>query len=171
MKRWLMTGAVMVASLLALTPQRSLAQAAAPGRVAHVRLDLPRANAELWFNGVRMQGQGTTRTFTTPPLTAGQDYHYVVRARWMQNGMLVDSFRNLPVTAGQDAVMDFRPGAGQRSAYMAVSTGPEGQAGLAETGGTTYVFVPVLIPQSMPRYAAPAQPAAHRFWQDWAPSP
>jgi uncharacterized protein (TIGR03000 family) len=85
-----------------------LADEPALGSTARVTVYVPDPNAELWFNGTRMEEQGTTRSFTTPPLSADQDYHYSVRARWMDNGRPIDMTRTVPVMAGQQARVDFR---------------------------------------------------------------
>ena len=133
MNRWLMTVAVAGTSLLAVAPQRSAAQEKSRAKTAQVTVHVPSPNAELWFNGVRVGASGTTRTFTTPPLRPGQDYHYRVRARWMQNSLMVDAFRTVSVAPGQDARVDFR-GALSRA--------------------TTRVYVPVTVPEYVPVYQA-----------------
>jgi uncharacterized protein (TIGR03000 family) len=91
-------------------PAEAEYQTADRGDIAHVTVHMPSPSADLWFNGTRMPERGTTRTFTTPPLTPGQEYHYTVRARWMQNGRMVESTRTIPVFAGRNAVADFRAG-------------------------------------------------------------
>jgi uncharacterized protein (TIGR03000 family) len=82
----------------------------AQGSVARVTVRLPDPKAELWFNGKRMDLRGVTRTFTTPPLILGQDYHYVVRVRWMKDGRALTTTRTVNVLAGQPATVDFRKG-------------------------------------------------------------
>jgi hypothetical protein len=47
------------------------------------------------------------RTFTTPPLEPGSDYHYKLKARWMENGREVTRAQVVPVEAGKIAVADF----------------------------------------------------------------
>ena len=90
--------------------------AASPGSAARVTVRVPSPNAELWFNRVPVAGQGTSRTFATPPLTAGDDYHYTVRARWLEGGRPVAVTYTVPVIAGRQAVVDFRDAAGALTA-------------------------------------------------------
>jgi uncharacterized protein (TIGR03000 family) len=75
-------------------------------RVAHVDVRLP-ANAELWFQGVRMSSTGESRHFVTPPLRTGQSYGYDVRASWVENGKTVTQDRHVRVTAGERLTVDF----------------------------------------------------------------
>ena len=43
----------------------------------------------------------------SPPLSAGQAYHYTVKARWEQNGRQVERTRRVEVRAGQRSRVDF----------------------------------------------------------------
>jgi uncharacterized protein (TIGR03000 family) len=54
-----------------------------------------------------MPERGTVRRFTTPPLTPGEEYHYNVRAQWMENGRPVVRTFSIPVEAGRPATVDF----------------------------------------------------------------
>ena len=67
----------------------------------------PTADAQVFFNGVLTQQQGTERAFVSPPLAPGKSYQYQIEARWTENGQTVDQTRSVPVTAGQAAVVDF----------------------------------------------------------------
>jgi len=78
------------------------------GNVASVTVYSPAPNAEIWFNGKPVTVQGSSQTFSTPPLTPGQDYHYRVRARWTENGQTVVRDQNVPVHAGEQVVVDFQ---------------------------------------------------------------
>jgi uncharacterized protein (TIGR03000 family) len=75
--------------------------------VARVTVQLPTADALVYFNGARMLAQGTTRQFTTPPLEPGHDYYYTVRARWWEQGRLVERQTELHVRPGQSYTLDF----------------------------------------------------------------
>jgi uncharacterized protein (TIGR03000 family) len=54
-----------------------------------------------------MPGAGTERVFSSPPLEAGKDFVYTIRAAWMQDGREVSEEKTLIVTAGQPLVADF----------------------------------------------------------------
>jgi uncharacterized protein (TIGR03000 family) len=88
---------------------------ATPDNEAHITLNVP-ANAEVWFDGDKTSQTGPTREFVSPPLTPGQTYTYVVRARWTENGRPVDQTRELHVRANQQTIENFPAGAGTTSA-------------------------------------------------------
>jgi len=76
-----------------------------------VTVDVPVPDADVWFDGVKMTQSGMTRVFTSPPLQAGQNYVYDIRARWTQNGVAVDRTRHVSVHAGDRITVDFtQPG-------------------------------------------------------------
>jgi uncharacterized protein (TIGR03000 family) len=62
-------------------------------------LRLP-ANAEVWIEGSKTVQTGNFRSFISPPLQAGQDYSYDIRARWMQGGLAIEQSRTIIVRAG-----------------------------------------------------------------------
>jgi len=65
-------------------------------------------NAQLWFDGTKTQQSGSTRFFTTPPLTNSQGASYEVRATWTdQSGNTVNRTRRVQVTPNQQAVVNF----------------------------------------------------------------
>jgi uncharacterized protein (TIGR03000 family) len=83
------------------------ATAAAPASTAYVSVEVP-GNAEVWFDNVRMTETGTVREFVTPPLVAGRDFAYDVRARWMDPaGNLVDRMRHVTIHAGDRVNVNF----------------------------------------------------------------
>ncbi len=63
--------------------------------------------AELWFDGNQTQQAGGQRVFVSPPLQPGRSFHYVVRARWPQEGKAVEQFQMVTVGAGQQARVQF----------------------------------------------------------------
>jgi uncharacterized protein (TIGR03000 family) len=65
------------------------------------------AGAEIWFDGERTAQTGTDRVFTSPPLAAGQTYHYQVVARWTDNGRPVQQAQQLAVRAGDRTRITF----------------------------------------------------------------
>jgi uncharacterized protein (TIGR03000 family) len=82
--------------------------AAATSNAAVVRVEVPDANAEVWFNGSKTRQKGTMREFESPPLEPGQDYTYKVRAHWTQDGRDFDQERTVHVQAGAQKEVDFR---------------------------------------------------------------
>jgi len=73
----------------------------------HMRVNVPAADAEVWFEGAPTQQRGTTRDFESPPLTPGREYTYHIRARWMENGQMKDQTRTIRVQTGQSLNVDF----------------------------------------------------------------
>jgi uncharacterized protein (TIGR03000 family) len=65
------------------------------------------ADARLWFDGHPTTQTGTERTFTTPPLEPGRDYHYDVRARWTQDGKTVEQSQRVRVFSGARMAVSF----------------------------------------------------------------
>jgi uncharacterized protein (TIGR03000 family) len=64
-------------------------------------------NAELWFNGVKMQQIGQERNFITPELEPGKKYSYEIRAKWTQSGKQYDKTRTITVQAGEQIGLNF----------------------------------------------------------------
>jgi uncharacterized protein (TIGR03000 family) len=54
------------------------------------------------------------RSFVSPPLTAGRNYSYQVRARWNDNGQMRDQTRTVNVTPGQTVNVDFSQPTGEQ---------------------------------------------------------
>jgi uncharacterized protein (TIGR03000 family) len=74
---------------------------------AAVQIYMVDPNADLWFNGVKMQQTGRQRDFITPELQPGKSYSYEVRAKWTQNGKQYDKTRTLTVQAGEQIGLNF----------------------------------------------------------------
>jgi uncharacterized protein (TIGR03000 family) len=66
---------------------------------ARIEVTLP-AGAQLWFDDYQTSERGTRRSFITPALAPGQGYHYEVRARWTEEGKLIEQSRRVSVRAG-----------------------------------------------------------------------
>jgi len=71
---------------------------------------VPDPNAEVWFQNYRTQQMGTVRHFQSESLDPNSNYNFQVRARWMQNGQMMDQTRQVPAHAGQNYVVDFSSG-------------------------------------------------------------
>jgi uncharacterized protein (TIGR03000 family) len=69
---------------------------------------LPKADAEVVLGETTTVSRGTERLFESPPLEPGQSYHYTVKARWMEDGKMVEQKRDVPVRAGEIVKVDFK---------------------------------------------------------------
>lgn len=106
---WLCAGAV-VASMGWFGIEQAAAQ---DMEAAHIRVRVPAA-AHVWFSGQKTAQEGTVRDFVTPKLDPQSDYSYIVRARWTDNGNVVDQSRKVPIFAGDYITVDFRQPPPQR---------------------------------------------------------
>jgi uncharacterized protein (TIGR03000 family) len=75
-------------------------------RPALITVHVP-ANAEIWFDGVKTSQTGTNRVFRSPPLQAGQNYSYEVKACWRADGQPVEQTRQVNVWAGATVQVSF----------------------------------------------------------------
>jgi uncharacterized protein (TIGR03000 family) len=103
--------AALVGSAIPVVPSDSAPPAdpaqAAPANpnTAYVEVRVP-ADAQVWLGPTPSDQTGPVRTFVSPPLEAGYDYSYVVRARWVQNGLPVTRERKVPVHPGDRVSID-----------------------------------------------------------------
>jgi uncharacterized protein (TIGR03000 family) len=74
---------------------------------ALITVVLPRADAEVWFEGVRTTRTGTEREYVSPPLSVGSKYTYQIRARWGQGPQARDVTRSVQVRAGDRVTVNF----------------------------------------------------------------
>jgi uncharacterized protein (TIGR03000 family) len=65
------------------------------------------ADAEIWFDEMKMTLTGMVREYVTPPLTPGQEYSYMVRARWTAEGRVFDQTHKISFRPGQSILVDF----------------------------------------------------------------
>jgi uncharacterized protein (TIGR03000 family) len=65
------------------------------------------ANAEVWFEGIKMRATGPVRLFHSPPLQRGLRYAYTIRARWRQAGRTVTQTQEVTVSAGSNTRVTF----------------------------------------------------------------
>jgi len=89
------------------TTEYSTSYAAVPADKARVQIFLPNASGEVWVEGQKMGGNGTTRTFDTPALEQGRNYSYQITAAWQQDGQLATRERRVSFAPGQTVVVDF----------------------------------------------------------------
>jgi uncharacterized protein (TIGR03000 family) len=75
--------------------------------VAGFTVRVPDPNAEVWFQNYRTQQVGAVRQFQSESLDPSSNYTFQVRARWMQNGQMMDQTRQVSARAGQSYLVDF----------------------------------------------------------------
>jgi uncharacterized protein (TIGR03000 family) len=78
-----------------------------PNNIAQIQVMVPAQDAEVLFDGDATRQRGTDRAFVSPPLTPGKTFHYTIEARWMENGKQVEQKREVAVSAGKTATVDF----------------------------------------------------------------
>ena len=62
--------------------------------------------AEITFENERTTQTGSRRLFISPPIRAGQNYTYHIKAKWTENGREVTRSRTVPVHAGERVMVD-----------------------------------------------------------------
>ena len=72
----------------------------------YVRVQVP-PDADVWFDGQKTSQKGPVRFFESPPVDPGRQYVYHIRARWNQDGSVVDQTREANVWAGDKFSIDF----------------------------------------------------------------
>jgi uncharacterized protein (TIGR03000 family) len=87
-------------------PEAAYAQGRRDTR-AHVNVEVPDGNAQVFFDGDKTSQTGTERAFVTPALPPGQSYHYTIEARWMENGKQMKKSRTITVNPGGSATVIF----------------------------------------------------------------
>jgi uncharacterized protein (TIGR03000 family) len=65
------------------------------------------ADAQIWFDGEPTSQTGSIRSFVSPPLEPGKSFTYEIRARWVDNGNVVDLIKQVQVHAGDRVPVDF----------------------------------------------------------------
>jgi uncharacterized protein (TIGR03000 family) len=83
---------------------------ARPTNIAGLEVILPTADGEVWLQGQKQTGSGTTRRFFSPPLEPGRDFTYTIDAAWYENGQLVTQKRQVDVRAETLHRIDFTTG-------------------------------------------------------------
>jgi uncharacterized protein (TIGR03000 family) len=70
-----------------------------------IHLQVP-ASARVWFDNEKTIQTGSAREFITPPLPAGREYTYAVRAEWTEDGRKMESTRTIRIHAGDRVNVD-----------------------------------------------------------------
>jgi uncharacterized protein (TIGR03000 family) len=68
--------------------------------VVRLTVRVPEA-AELWIEDAKTQQTGPVRLFVSPPLAAGQQYRFTIRARWPEGTQVAEQVQQVLVSAGQ----------------------------------------------------------------------
>jgi uncharacterized protein (TIGR02246 family) len=94
--------------LLALVAPATARPANAPAAqaAAIITIAVP-PNAEVFFDGTATTQTGSERSFVSPLLDAGRKYSYEIRARWRENGRIVQRSQKLSVSGGDSVRVDF----------------------------------------------------------------
>jgi uncharacterized protein (TIGR03000 family) len=71
---------------------------------ATITVSLP-ADAKLFVDDNATKSTSSTRTFVSPPLTPGKEFHYTLMAEIMRDGQKLTATERVPVRAGQDATV------------------------------------------------------------------
>ena len=76
-----------------------------------VQVILPDPNAEVWFDGFRSEATGEVRSYGFPDDPHGQTRTHKFTAKFMRDGRMVTETREVKVTGGSSATVDFtKPG-------------------------------------------------------------
>ncbi len=75
---------------------------------ARIRVNVPDANAQVFFDDSPTRQNGMERFFYSPPLDPAKTYSYTIRATWMENGKEVSRTKDVKVQSGRTSVVDFR---------------------------------------------------------------
>jgi uncharacterized protein (TIGR03000 family) len=73
---------------------------------AHFVVNVP-AEAEVWLEGHKTQQTGCERFFVSPCLDPGACYSYTIRARWQEDGRVVEQEQTVPIQAGSQVKVRF----------------------------------------------------------------
>jgi uncharacterized protein (TIGR03000 family) len=104
-----------------------------------ITVHVPKANAQVFFDGDRTQQTGQTREFMSPPLEPNHTYTYTIRAQWEDNGRPMERTKKITVRAGDHPTVDFMRGA---------ATTSEGAIAPTEEGTGTYGTEPNVTPNT-----------------------
>lgn len=82
---------------------------------AKIVVKLP-PGAALFVDGKRNERSDAVREFTTPPLQAGKEYSYVMKAEWRRNGQPESQEQKIEFRSGEQLTVDFTAGPGNQRA-------------------------------------------------------
>ena len=79
---------------------------ATPTNLAYLDVRVP-PDAQVWVDGDPTTQTGGERSFVSPPLEPGRIFMYEIRARWLDNGEVVDLTKQVRIRAGDRVPVDF----------------------------------------------------------------
>jgi uncharacterized protein (TIGR03000 family) len=79
----------------------------APADQGVIYVFLPVPKAEVYINGQKMLGTGSSRKYQTGVLPLSHEYRYAVTVRYQKGGRTVDEFRAVDLGAGEYGIADF----------------------------------------------------------------
>jgi uncharacterized protein (TIGR03000 family) len=116
-------------------------------RSATIRVHLPFANAQLTVDDVPTRQSGVDRVFVSPPLEAGKNHVYTIKAVWQPNNYVtITRTRKVSVKAGQEVEADLRQADEQQPDKIVIRYVPtpsevvEAMLKLAEVGKDDVVY-------------------------------
>jgi uncharacterized protein (TIGR03000 family) len=80
---------------------------------ARIRVRLP-ANAEITINGKKTTSTGPVREYETPVLDPERVYTYLVKAKWLEDGITVEKSLRVRALSGNRVTINFVPPAQER---------------------------------------------------------
>jgi uncharacterized protein (TIGR02246 family) len=80
---------------------------APPAQAEAVMTAVVSPDAQVFFDGAPTTQRGSERRFVSPLLEVGTKYSYDIRARWMENGRMVQQARKVSVSGGDAVRVDF----------------------------------------------------------------
>lgn len=94
-------------------------------KVAHIRIELPAEDAQVWIEDQQTQQAGVSRWFVSPPLEKNQQFEYRIRARWTENGQAVEQTQRIAVGAGDNVNVGFPTGGKKEPVATPVAAPPQ----------------------------------------------
>jgi uncharacterized protein (TIGR03000 family) len=88
---------------------------------ARIRVRLP-ANAEITINGKKTTSTGPVREYETPELDPERVYTYLVKAKWLEDGITVEKSLRVRALSGNRVTINFVPPAQERPQPLRVPT-------------------------------------------------
>ena len=67
------------------------------------------ADAKLSVDGTVTRSTGETRSFMSPPMQAGKEFRYTIRAELERDGKMTSADKEVTVRAGQETVVQLDP--------------------------------------------------------------
>jgi len=98
----------------AATPMKIEKKAELNPNAATIVVSLP-ADAKLSIDDTATKATGATRTFATPTLEKGKDFHYTLKAEVVRNGQTLTTTKQVAVQAGREtriSIDDMTPATG-----------------------------------------------------------